>query len=168
MEVEAKLAEERLLAGPPPSSQTIRSVRTVWLVRFVKTMIFALLSILAITMLLPFFFALSASFKTESEFLLNIYKPWPELWVSENYQEAVDPFRGRMQFYVRNSAILAASTLLIQLFINALAAFAFARLRFPGREFLFIMVLATMMLPFSVMLIPVYLKIGRASCRERV
>ena len=157
MEAQAKLTQEGLLADPSLSSRTIRKTRTVWFVRFGKGVIFALLSLLAVTMLLPYFFTLSASFKTESEFLLNIYQPWPQDWVTENFQEAVDPFRGRMGFYVRNSAFYAAATLIIQLFINAFAAFAFARLQFPGRDFLFIMVLATMMLPFSVMLIPVYL-----------
>ncbi len=157
MEAESKLTEERLLVRRPASLGTIKSARTVWLVPLGKGLIFAILSIIAITMLLPFLFTLSASFKSESEFLYNIYMPWPEVWVFENFQEAVDPFRGRMQFYVRNSFTYAASTLAVQLLINALAAFAFARLRFPGREFLFIMVLATMMLPFSVMLIPVFL-----------
>ncbi len=157
MEADAKLTEDGLLARRELSSRTIRDARSVWFVRIGKGFIFSLLTILAVTMLLPYFFALSAAFKTESEFLLNIYRPWPEQWVFENFQESVDPFRGRMGFYVRNSAVYAVATLAVQLFINAFAAFAFARLSFPGRDVLFIMVLATMMLPFSVMLIPVYL-----------
>ncbi|HXV99960.1 MAG TPA: carbohydrate ABC transporter permease, partial [Anaerolineae bacterium] len=57
------------------------------------------------------------------------------------------------RFYL-NSLIVAASITVLQLFTSSLAAFAFARLRFPGRGALFLLYLATLMIPFHVMLIP--------------
>jgi multiple sugar transport system permease protein len=59
--------------------------------------------------------------------------------------------------YYLNTAIMAAGITLGQLLFGSLAAYAFARLKFPGRNTLFVLVLGTMMLPFQVLLIPSYL-----------
>jgi multiple sugar transport system permease protein len=59
--------------------------------------------------------------------------------------------------YFRNSLIIAAFTIVGTLVSNTPVAYAFARLRFPGRDLLFIIILATMMLPFQVTMIPIYL-----------
>lgn len=59
--------------------------------------------------------------------------------------------------YYLNTAIMAAGITLGQLVFGSMAAYAFARLRFPGRNTLFVLVLGTMMLPFQVLLIPSYL-----------
>jgi len=59
--------------------------------------------------------------------------------------------------YFRNSLIIAFFTILGTLVSNAPVAYAFARLKFPGRDLLFVIILATMMLPFQVTMIPVYL-----------
>ena len=59
--------------------------------------------------------------------------------------------------YFRNSLIIAFFSIVGTLLSNAPVAYAFARIRFPGRELLFIFVLATMMLPFQVTMIPIYL-----------
>ena len=55
-----------------------------------------------------------------------------------------------------NSAILAGAVTLTNLALGSLAGYAFARLRFPGRELLFIVVLATLMIPDQLRLVPVY------------
>lgn len=59
--------------------------------------------------------------------------------------------------YFRNSLIIAAFSIIGTLLSNTPVAYAFARIRFPGRDALFIFVLATMMLPYQVTMIPVYL-----------
>ena len=59
--------------------------------------------------------------------------------------------------YFRNSLIIAFFAILGTLLSNAPVAYAFARIKFPGRDLLFILVLATMMLPFQVTMIPLYL-----------
>lgn len=63
--------------------------------------------------------------------------------------------------YYLNSFIVATSVTVLQLIVSSLAAFAFARLRFKGRETLFLAYLATLMIPFPVTLIPNYLIINR-------
>lgn len=59
--------------------------------------------------------------------------------------------------YFRNSLVIALFSIIGTLLSNAPVAYGFARIRFPGREWLFIFVLATMMLPFQVTMIPLYL-----------
>jgi len=59
--------------------------------------------------------------------------------------------------YFRNSLIIAFFSIVGTLFSNTPVAYAFARLKFPGRDILFVIILATMMLPFQVTMIPIYL-----------
>jgi multiple sugar transport system permease protein len=59
--------------------------------------------------------------------------------------------------YFRNSLVIAFFSIIGTLLSNAPVAYAFARIKFPGRDLLFILVLATMMLPFQVTMIPIYL-----------
>jgi len=106
----------------------------------------------SVVMLVPFAWMLSTSLKEPGD--VFIYPPqWipqPVRW--ENYQETVTvmPF-GR--FYL-NSIIQALSVTVLQIVTSSLAAFAFARLRFRGRDLLFLLYLATMMIPFPVTMIP--------------
>jgi multiple sugar transport system permease protein len=106
----------------------------------------------SVVMLVPFAWMLSTSLKQPGD--VFIYPPqWipqPVQW--ENYRETVTvmPF-GR--FYL-NSIIQAVAVTVLQLLTASLAAFAFARLRFRGRDVLFLLYLATMMIPFPVTMIP--------------
>jgi multiple sugar transport system permease protein len=79
--------------------------------------------------------------------------PDPIVW--RNYIEA---FR-RVPFgrFFLNSAYISAAVVLGQLFTCSLAGYAFARLRFPGRDVIFIGYLATMMIPFAVLMIPLFI-----------
>lgn len=103
-------------------------------------------------MLTPFLWMLSTSLKEPSQ--IFTYPPqWiPDPIVWENYRSAFEglPF-GR--FYL-NSLIVATSITFLQLLGSSLAAFAFARLRFPGRDAVFLLYLATLMIPFQVTMIP--------------
>jgi multiple sugar transport system permease protein len=103
-------------------------------------------------MLLPFIWMLSTSLKTPPEIFTYppVWIPQPIAW--ENYTQTVSvmPF-GR--FYL-NSLIVASSVTFLQLLTSSLAAFAFARLRFRGRNALFLLYLATLMIPFQVTMLP--------------
>lgn len=111
----------------------------------------------SVVMLLPFLWMLSTSLKTPAEVFT-----FPPIWIPsrlawENYLTTVSvmPF-GR--FYL-NSAIVTASVTALQLLVSSLAAFAFARLRFPGRNALFLLYLATLMIPFQVTMLPNFILI---------
>ena len=103
-------------------------------------------------MLVPFAWMLSTSLKEPGD--IFVYPPqWlpqPMRW--QNYVETVTvmPF---LRFYL-NSTIQATAVTVLQLLTSSLAAFAFSRLRFRGRDALFLLYLATMMIPFPVTMIP--------------
>jgi multiple sugar transport system permease protein len=105
-----------------------------------------------VLMLAPLAWMLSTSLKEPAD--IFTYPPqWiPQPVVWQNYLKTVSvmPF-GR--FYL-NSVVQAAAVTALQLLTSSLAAFAFARLRFRGRDTLFLLYLATMMIPFPVTMIP--------------
>ncbi len=127
-----------------------------WLARkgFV-TFIYILLITLAISMIFPYLWMLANSFKSRTNFFTNPYSLIPMPPTLTTYADAVTI--GRMNVYMINSLLYAGTVLVCQLFIDSLAAYAYARVDFPGRETLFLAVLATLMLPGSVTLIPTFL-----------
>jgi multiple sugar transport system permease protein len=111
----------------------------------------------SIVMLTPFGFMLLVSLWPKTAFLTRTF-PLEQITL-QNYFETFRqiPF-GR--FYL-NSLFVAVSTVTLQILTASLAAFAFARLRFWGRETLFLLYLATLMIPFQVTMIPNYIVIAR-------
>lgn len=83
----------------------------------------------------------------------------PERWTLQNYLYVFEVMPFARYFF--NSAFVTVSVLILQLLVSSLAAFAFARLRFVGREAIFLAYLATLMIPFPVTLIPNFLLIQR-------
>ena len=120
--------------------------------RLTRLGLHALLIAGSVVMLVPFAWMLSTSLKAPGDVFTYPpqWIPQPARW--ENYRETVTvmPF-GR---YYLNSTIQAVAVTVLQLLTASLAAFAFARLRFRGRDALFMLYLATMMIPFPVTLIP--------------
>ena len=109
------------------------------------------------TMLLPFLWMVSTSFMTDLEVYRFPPRFLPEGFRWQNYTEAL-----RMQPFARfflNSAVVAAASVGGQLLFCSMAAYAFARLRFRGRDRLFGLYLATMMIPAIVTIIPAFLLI---------
>jgi len=104
----------------------------------------------SVIMLTPFIFMLLVSLLPKTAFLSRNFD-----LRQVSLRNYADTFRavpfGR--FYL-NSIIVATSTTILQILTAALAAFAFARLRFRGREWLFLVYLATLMIPFQVTMIP--------------
>ena len=109
----------------------------------------------AAIVLVPFFWMLFSSLKRE----IDVFRippqfiPNPVVW--ENYPEALSSEHwGR---FLGNTLIIVCTTMFGALLSNSLAAFGFARVHFPLRRFWFLVVLATMMLPRQVTLIPLYM-----------
>jgi len=114
-----------------------------------------LLIVAGLVALAPFVWMLSTSLKGASEVLSATPTFWPEAWRWQNYLDVFEqvPF-GR--FYL-NTVFVTVCKVFGQVLLAALAAFAFARVRFPGRNVLFIAVLAVMMVPSQVTLVPNYI-----------
>ncbi|MCG2769887.1 MAG: carbohydrate ABC transporter permease [Anaerolineae bacterium] len=106
----------------------------------------------AVVILIPFVWTVSTSLKTVPQALTYppVWIPKPVVW--SNYVEALTamPFH----IFYRNSLVITSLSILGQLLSCSLVAFGFARLRFPGRDWLFLVVLSTMMVPFQVLIIP--------------
>ena len=110
------------------------------------------LSIGAAVMLLPFVWMLSTSLKPPDQ-LFTVPPTWlPRTLVWDNYVKAMGA--GNFGRYALNSLLLAVANMATNVGLSALAGYAFARLRFPGRSVLFVLVLATLMVPYQVTIIP--------------
>jgi multiple sugar transport system permease protein len=112
----------------------------------------------AFIMVLPFLWMVSTSLKTQSD-VLRQFPPQliPSTFMTSNYSTALTsmPFD---RFYF-NSLFVSSAVTIVQLFTSSLAAYAFARLRFKGRNVLFFFYLIGLMIPFPVLLVPNFLMI---------
>lgn len=110
------------------------------------------LSIAALVMVAPFYWTIATSFKVPGDVFSGNLIPDP--FTLANYQ---DVFR-RLPFptYFTNSVIVTALIVGLNVIFGTAAAYAFAKLRFPGRDLLFFVFLLTLMVPFQVNLIPLY------------
>jgi len=105
----------------------------------------------------PFLWMVMASFKGYKE-LVSSGRFFPEVWTLRNYQQIT----GRVNFAVafRNSVISAASVTMVTLLTSAALGYVFAKYQFWGKEQLFLLLLGTMMVPFAIVLVPLYLVVG--------
>lgn len=124
-------------------------------IHFRRVLIYIFLLAFAMMFLLPFFFLFTGSFKTTSE-LFSVPFHWlPKHFTLDNYKQVftqIPFFR-----YLRNTLIIVAFTILGSVISNSLISYGFSRLRWPGRDKIFMIVIATMILPYQVTLIPVYI-----------
>lgn len=116
---------------------------------------YLLCMIVAVITLVPFVWMVLGSLKTATE--ASQYPPTflPSVLAWSNYAEVFTsvPFLR----YIFNSFFVASSVTLISLLFHSMAAYALARLRFPGRNVLFVIMIATLMVPFSITLIPSFI-----------
>lgn len=116
--------------------------------------IFLILVLIGATMLFPFLWMVIGSLKPKAELFAVPMNLFPSTWMWKNYGDVLKkiPF---VTFYV-NTAKIAVFSTMGQVITCALSAYAFAKLRFKGRDFLFMLYLATMMIPYQVTMIPQY------------
>jgi sn-glycerol 3-phosphate transport system permease protein len=128
--------------------------------RIVEALTFLALLAISLLVALPFLWMLSTSLKPD---LRAVYQFPPE-WIPrepawDNYLRAwrAAPF-GR---YMLNSTIVAVGVMVLQVVNGCLAAYVFSRIRFPGRELLFLLFLAVLMIPTQVTVVPNYIILSR-------
>ncbi|MCR6636472.1 carbohydrate ABC transporter permease [Devosia sp.] len=116
-------------------------------------------TIIAVLMLFPLFWMVSVSLRTNSQ--IFTYPPaivvWPPRW--ENYVDIWNDPRMQMGLQTWNTLIYATVRTFLQLIFSAMAAFILARFHFPGRNLVFYLVLATVMIPDEVMMVPLFLMV---------
>ncbi|WP_312369653.1 carbohydrate ABC transporter permease [Lachnoclostridium sp.] len=122
-----------------------------------KTLVISQLIIFAIFFLFPFVWMLSVSLQTETEIMTTVgflEQLVPDTWRWENY---IDVFR-TIPFarYFVNSGIVTGLTVIGTLLSSSIVAYSFARLRWPGRDFFYSLMLVTMILPSFILMIPTF------------
>jgi len=120
-----------------------------------QLVVYTLLLVLGIAIMLPLLWTLSSSLKPAGAGTRFPPEFIPKVFVWDNYPHVfrMIPF---MTFF-RNSVIVSSLAVLGELLSASLVAYSFARLRFPGRNFLFLLVLATMMIPYPVTMVPTFI-----------
>jgi multiple sugar transport system permease protein len=126
--------------------------RSLWAPRLLRLLAYVGLTLGSIVMVAPFAWMLSTALKPPSEAFAYPPQWLPSRVTFENFQRVwtAVPF-GR---YIFNSLFVALSVMLLDLITASLAAYAFARMQFPGRDRLFLLYLATLMIPGQVTVIP--------------
>jgi multiple sugar transport system permease protein len=139
-----------------PETISKPAVRTFkWKEFLGKAVVYLLLAIGAITFIAPWAWMVSASFQPIGEIF-----EWPPNWIPSTFTlQNYTKFLAAEGFFrwVLNSGFLAVVVLIIQLFFNSMAAYSFAKRKFPGRDGLFLLMLGTLMIPGQLFLIPNYL-----------
>lgn len=120
-----------------------------------KVGVYAALVVLSAIFLIPLAWMLTTSFKQQGQVFANPPVWVPDPWMWENYPDAAK--RAPLWLWLRNTATITILATGGNVLISSMVAFGFARIRFPGREPLFILMLSTMMLPPIVTLIPRFL-----------
>ncbi|MFP4112947.1 MAG: carbohydrate ABC transporter permease [Spirochaetota bacterium] len=116
---------------------------------------------LALVAVFPFFWMILTSFKSRAE--INLMPPsfFPEEWRLENYIRAWEKPESTFGRYFWNTLVVAGLGTAVQLTICVMLAFSVSHFRYPGRDLVFVLVLATMMIPYDVTLIPNFITVRR-------
>ena len=120
---------------------------------------YLLLIVIGLVMFMPFILAFLGTLKTDLEITAFPPKFFPEVWHWENWATVWNTDLGQGGTFPRwllNTTFLSVTVAVSQVIFGAMAAYAFARLKFAGRDAIFNFMLATMMIPGAVTLIPAY------------
>jgi multiple sugar transport system permease protein len=109
----------------------------------------------SVVMLLPFFWMISTSVKPDREIFTTPIQWIPSRFFTGNYVRAFEVIP--LVRYILNTMLLALLKIFGEVFVSAMVAFGFARFNFKGKNFLFMILLATMMLPYEVTMIPTFI-----------
>ena len=136
---------------PPASRRRSSASRNAW-----RTLAYLLLIALAVLMLFPFAWMVATSLTTDAQLFVTPPQLIPSPAQPENYSRVADLFPlGR---FLANSLFVAGVSTVLQVSTSALAAYAFSRLRFRGRDALFVVYLATLMVPMQVTIVPLFIE----------
>lgn len=140
-------------AAPPPIDVAEHRGRRV----AIRTILFIVLAIGSLAMLLPFIWMILTSLKSPAELASNNPTFLPQEWMWSNYPDAMQaaPFLT----YFRNSFIIAFTHAAITVVVGSMAGYALARLPFRGRELIFMLFLAMLLIPTYTKIVPQFLMV---------
>src|SRR5260370_22232646 len=123
-----------------------RAVQTV--------LVHAVLALLGLIVAIPLYWTVKSSLTTNAEVLATPVNWLPTSWHPENFSDGLG--NGSFGRYFFNSAVVALVITGTTVVSSALAGYGFAKFRFPGQRFLFVVVLAALMVPFQAIMIPLF------------
>ena len=149
-ELETTPAERRARASGPQAKPGRFSGKSAY-----SMAIYVILIVAVFVSLLPFGYVVSTSFKST----MSLFS-YPPNWLPKN--PTLDNYRHLLSRYpfwrwLFNSFVVAGSVTAIKLIVDSMAGYAFAKMRFPGRNALFLVVLMSLMVPFASLLIPTFI-----------
>lgn len=124
-----------------------------------RVLIYLVLCLGAITTILPFLWMILTSLKDPTEVMLMPPKLFPGIWRFDNYARALEV--APLGKYFFNTVLVTIISTSAMLFVTILASFGFSRLKFPGREVVFAILLATLMIPGEMLIITNYVTISK-------
>ena len=143
---------QNAVTSKPPAMLTIGRLLT-------STAVYTLLLVVAIVVLFPIAWMFLTSFKPENE--VQAYPPsmLPRTWTLSAYRHVLDlyPFAR----FLLNSVLISVAVTVGTLISCSLAAFALVHLRFRGREFLFLVILGTLVVPFAATMVPIFFEMSK-------
>lgn len=119
-----------------------------------------LLTAFALALLIPFAWMVLSSFKDSNEVFAVPVRWLPETWHWEHYIELWT--KTDMAVWLRNTIVLASVVTFLQVLTGSFAAYGFAKIRFPGRDILFLVYLGTIAVPWQSYMIPQYIMMAEA------
>lgn len=124
------------------------------IIKWVLTIVLLLLGIVSIY---PFLFMISSSFKPSGDVLSTPLQLIPRNFTWSNIESVfANPFYNFGRWYL-NTVVMTAAGLILKLFVVTITAYGFAKVKFPGRDKLFLVLLAALMIPGDIMIMPRYI-----------
>jgi multiple sugar transport system permease protein len=125
-----------------------------------RTVLYVVLIVAAAAMLTPFFWMVMSSLK-DANSVFSVPVRWiPEIFVWENYVEIWT--RSDIGTWIRNTLVLSVTVTALQVLTGSFAAYGFSRIRFPGRNALFLLYVATIAVPWQSYMIPQFILLSNA------
>ncbi len=118
-----------------------------------------ILFLIFVMVVFPFLWMVTSSFKAEKDIVTYPPSIFAASYTLEQYNKVFSAIP--LWMYIRNTVIFAFSVTVISVLLDSMAGYAFARIRFKGRKILFNVVLVTMMIPFQIVMIPLFIQIFR-------
>ncbi len=151
----APASVKKLTVARPGSSVRRRAIR--WLIG--QLFLWAIILAGLVFMITPAVWMILASFKTQAEISAVPLRFWPEVWRVSNYPEAMSAMK--FWYVFRNSLFITAAITIANVFTCTWGGYTFGKLRWPGRDFVFMLLLSTMMIPGFLTLIPRYVLVAK-------
>lgn len=130
-------------------TDTLKYFRSPW-----RVLLWLFLLLMAFLWLMPVIGSLFTSLRSFDDILLRGPFAWPKEFTFQNFVNAWQ--RARVDRYLLNSFLITIPALIFTLFLSSLSAYALARFKFPGNRLLYFMYVGGTMLPFQVLLLPVF------------